>query len=447
MNVVRIKLSPPQTLVLGFLSVILVGAMLLILPVSNTNGCSFIDALFTSTSAVCVTGLIVKDTPNDFTLFGQIIIMLLIQIGGLGYMTSATIIFLILGKKIGITERLTIREGLNVESLEGIVRFTKGVLLFTLIFELAGTVLLTARFLTDHSFKEAFFYGLFHSVSAFNNAGFSLFSDSLIRYRSDIIVNLTITTLIITGGVGFIVVRDIYKCQRKEVHGLSQHTKIVLSTTAVLLIGGAVSIYLLEATNPRTFTGMTLQEKLLVSYFSSVTPRTAGFNTVDYSLFRTETLFLTIVLMFIGASPGSTGGGVKTSTFAIIIASLYATVKGLRDAVLFKRRIPSDTVSKSFLLVTLAAIFCTLSTHFIITTQSTQYLSGMFEVTSAFGTVGLSVGDGGVRSLSALFTPIGKLAISFTMFVGRLGPLTLAIAVTKRAREHYRYPEGSVIIG
>ena len=322
-----IKLSPPQILVLGFLSVILIGAILLMLPISHTKECSFIDALFTSTSAVCVTGLIVKDTPNDFTLFGQIVIMLLIQIGGLGYMTSATIIFLILGKKIGITERLTIKEGLNVESLEGIVRFTKGVLLFTLIFELAGTLLLTARFLMDHPFKDAFLYGLFHSVSAFNNAGFSLFSDSLIRYRGDIIVNLTITTLIITGGIGFIVVRDIYKYQRKEVHGLSLHTKIVLSTTAVLIIGGAVSIYLLEATNPKTFTGMTLQEKLLVSYFSSVTPRTAGFNTVDYSLFRTETLFLTIVLMFIGASPGSTGGGVKTSTFAIIIASLYATSK------------------------------------------------------------------------------------------------------------------------
>ena len=417
------------------------------LPISHTNGCSFIDALFTSTSAVCVTGLIVKDTPNDFTLFGQIVIMLLIQIGGLGYMTSATIIFLILGKKIGITERLTIKEGLNIESLEGIVRFTKGVLLFTLIFELAGTLLLTARFWMDHPFKDAFLYGLFHSVSAFNNAGFSLFSDSLIRYRGDIIVNLTITTLIITGGIGFIVVRDIYKYKRKEVHGLSLHTKIVLSTTALLIIGGAVSIYLLEATNPKTFTGMTLQEKLLVSYFSSVTPRTAGFNTVDYSLFRTETLFLTIVLMFIGASPGSTGGGVKTSTFAIIIASLYATIRGLRDAVLFKRRVPSDTVSKSFLLITLAAIFCTLSTHFIITTQSTQYLSGMFEVTSAFGTVGLSVGDGGVRSLSALFTPIGKLAISFTMFIGRLGPLTLAIAVTRRAQERFRYPEGRVIIG
>jgi trk system potassium uptake protein len=443
----KIKLSPSQILALGFLCVILTGAILLTLPISNTTGCSFIDALFTSTSAVCVTGLNVKDTPNDFTLFGQIIILLLIQIGGLGYMTSATIIALLIGKKIGITERLTIKEGLNVENIEGIVRFTKRVLFFTFIFELSGALILGIRFLLDYPFQNAFWYGLFHAVSAFNNAGFSLFSDNLIRYRGDITVNLIITTLIIVGGIGFIVVRDVYHFWRKEVIKLSQHTKIVLTTTAFLIIGGAVSIYLLEATNPKTFMNMPLHEKILVSYFSSVTPRTAGFNTVDYSLFRTETLFLTIILMFIGASPGSTGGGVKTSTFAIVIASLYATIRGMSHTVLFKRRVPSDTVSKSFLLITLAAILCTISTHFIITTQNTQYLSAMFEVTSAFGTVGLSVGDGGVRSLSALFSPIGKLAISFTMFVGRLGPLTLAIALTKKAEERFRYPEGRVIIG
>jgi trk system potassium uptake protein len=443
----RIKLSPPQILVLGFLSVILIGAILLTLPVSNTKGCTFIDALFTSTSAVCVTGLIVKDIPNDFTLFGQIVIMLLIQIGGLGYMTSATIIALIIGKKIGITERLTIKEGLNVETLEGIVKFTKGVLLFTFIFELIGALILTLRFWADYQLKDAFYYGLFHAVSAFNNAGFSLFSDNLIRFRGDITVNVVITTLIIVGGIGFIVIRDIYHFQRKEVIKLSQHTKIVLATTAVLIIGGTLSIYLLEATNPKTFMNMSFHEKVLVSYFSSVTPRTAGFNTVDYSLLRTETLFLTIILMFIGASPGSTGGGVKTSTFAIVIASLYATIRGMTHTVLFKRRVPSDTVSKSFLIITLAAILCTISTHFIITTQNTQYLSAMFEVTSAFGTVGLSVGDGGVRSLSALFTPIGKLAVIFTMFVGRLGPLTLAIAVTRKIHERFKYPEGKVIIG
>jgi len=443
----KIKLSPSQILVFGFLSFILMGAVLLALPFSNTRGCSFIDALFTSTSAVCVTGLIVKDIPNDFTLFGHIVIMILIQLGGLGYMTSATIFALIIGKRIGITERLIIKEGLNVETIEGIVRFTKGVLLFTCIFELIGTLILTLRFMQDFRLEDAFLYGLFHAVSAFNNAGFSLFSDNLVRFRGDILVNLTITTLVIVGGVGFIVVRDIYKFQWKEVNKLSQHTKIVLTTTALLIIGGAISIYLLEASNPRTFMSMSLKERILASYFSSVTPRTAGFNTVDYSLMKTETLFLTIILMFIGASPGGTGGGVKTSTFAIIIASLYATIRGMSHTVFFKRRVPSDTVSKAFLLVTLAAIFCTISTHFIITTQNTQYLSSMFEVTSAFGTVGLSIGDGGVRSLSALFTPVGKLAISLTMFVGRLGPLTLAIAVTRKLQERFRYPEGRVIIG
>ena len=441
------KLSPPQMLVLGFLSFILIGTVLLMLPFSSTKGCSLIDAFFTSTSAVCVTGLIVKDIPNDFTLFGHIVIMTLIQIGGLGYMTSATIIALIIGKRIGITERLTIKEGLNVETLEGIVRFTKRVLKFTLLFELTGALILIIRFLEDFPFKDAFLYGVFHAVSAFNNAGFSLFSDSLIRFRGDITVNLTITTLIISGGIGFIAISDLYRFQRREVNRLLIHTKIVLLTTAFLIIGGAISIYLLESTNPETFGIMSLKEKILASYFSSVTPRTAGFNSVDYSLLRTETLFLTIILMFIGASPGGTGGGVKTSTFALIIASLYATIRGFNDTIFFKRRVPSVTVSKSFLLVTLSAIFCTLSTHFIITTQSTQYLSTMFEVTSAFGTVGLSVGDGGVRSLSALFTPVGKLAISLTMFVGRLGPLTLAAAITKKTQERFRYPEGRVIIG
>ena len=255
----KVKLSPPQILVIGFLSVILAGAFILMLPVSNIGGCSFIDAFFTSTSAVCVTGLIVKDTPNDFTPFGRIIIMLLIQIGGLGYMTSATIISLILGKRIGITERLTIKEGLNVESLEGIVRFTKRVLLFTLIFELAGAFILTLRFMYDYPFKDAFMFGIFHSVSAFNNAGFSLFSDNLIRFRGDIIVNLVITTLIIVGGIGFIVVGEIYTYRRKEIRRLSQHSKIVLVTTAVLIIGGAISIYFLELSNPKTFARHVLQ--------------------------------------------------------------------------------------------------------------------------------------------------------------------------------------------
>jgi trk system potassium uptake protein TrkH len=443
----KIRLSPPRMLVIGFLSVILAGSLLLMLPFAHKGECAFIDALFTSTSAVCVTGLIVKDTPNDFTLFGHIVILMLIQIGGLGYMTSATIIFLAAGKRIGVTERLTMKEGLNVETLEGVVRFTKSILIFTAIFEIIGTIVLTARFLVDYPLADAFLYGLFHAVSAFNNAGLSLFSDSLMKYRGDITVNLTITTLIIVGGIGFMVIMDLYKFLKKEANRLTQHSKIVLLTTAGLIIAGAVMIFLNEYTNPRTMGIMSFKEKILVSYFSSVTARTAGFNTVDYSLLKTETLFLTIILMFIGASPGSTGGGVKTSTVAVVLASLYTTMRGRLDTVLFRRRIPSETVAKAFLLMVLAVMFCTVSSHFVITTQGTQYLPSAFEVTSAFGTVGLSMGNGGVKSFAALFTPVGKFIIIATMFFGRLGPLTLAVAVTRQAKERFRYPEGKVIIG
>ncbi|MEK6693642.1 MAG: TrkH family potassium uptake protein [Nitrospirota bacterium] len=440
-------LTPPQIIVLGFLSVIIIGTILLTIPFSSTKACSFVDAVFTSTSAVCVTGLIVKDTPNDFTLFGQLVILSLIKIGGLGYMTSASIIFLLIGKRIGIGERLIMREELHTLSLEGIVKFTKGVLKFSFLFEFTGALILTLRFLQDFELKDAILYGVFHSVSAFNNAGFSLFSDNLVRYRGDIVVNLTITTLIIIGGIGFIVISNLYRFQKKEAPRLTQHTKIVLVTTAVLILAGTFLIYFFETSNPHTFEKMTSKERILSSYFSAVTPRTAGYNTLDYSLMRTETLFLTIILMFIGASPGGTGGGIKTSTFAVVITSLCATMRSLQSTVIFKRRVPSDIVSKSFLIVTLAGIFCTVITLYIIRSEDIKYLDAMFEVISAFGTVGLSVGDGSVRSLSALFTPVGKLLISLSMFVGRLGPLTLAIAIVRAREERYKFPEGKVMIG
>ncbi len=441
------KLNPSQILVIGFLAIILTGTGLLMLPFSTPKGISFVDALFTSTSAVCVTGLIVLDTPNEFTTAGQIIIMLLIQFGGLGYMTSATIISLMIGKRIGLGERLIMKEALNVLSLEGVVRFTKAVLLITVLFELTGALLLSLRFSLDYPLGEAFFYGLFHAVSAFNNAGFSTFSENLMKYRGDIIINLVITSLIILGGIGFIVISDVYAFARKRVLKLSFHSKVVLTTTAILIVAGAVIIFLFELGNPLTFGQMTLREQILVSYFASVTPRTAGFNTVDYSTLRLDTLFLTIILMFIGASPGSTGGGVKTSTFAVMIMALWATLRSRRDTVMFRRRISQDVVSRAFLLITLAFILVVVVTFNIIRGEDTKYLSTLFEVTSAFGTVGLSIGDGGVRSLSALFTPFGKIMISLTMFAGRLGPLTVGVALIRKTEERFRYPEGRVILG
>jgi len=441
------NLSPAHILVLGFLSFILAGMAILKLPLSTTKGISLIDALFTSTSAVCVTGLIVMDTPNDFTLFGQIIILLLIQLGGFGYMTSATILFLMIGKRIGLGERFVMKEALNVISLEGIVRFVQIVLFVSLLVESIGAAILAIRFMSDYTLKRALYYGIFHSVSAFNNAGFSLFSDNLIRYQGDAVVNLVITTLIITGGIGFIVISEIYHFLSKKVLRVSIHSKVVLTTTMMLILIGSLLIFFFEHNNPETLKGMSFKEKVLSSYFSAVTPRTAGFNTIDYSAMKLETLFLTIILMFIGASPGSTGGGIKTTTFAIIIAGLWSTIRGMRDTVMFERRIPLETVSRSFLLATTGFFFVVTVSMVLLVLEEARYISTLFEVTSALGTVGLSLGDGGVRSLSALFTPLGKLFISFMMFAGRLGPLTLAVAIIRKRHERFRYPEGRIVIG
>lgn len=444
---IKKRLTPSQILTLGFLTFILIGTLLLMLPFSTTNGISFIDALFTSTSAICVTGLIVMDTPKDFTLWGQVIILFLIQIGGLGYMTSATIISLAIGKRIGLGERLIMKEALNVLSLEGIVKFTKKVLFITIFFEMLGTVILGIRFAADLGIARGLYYGLFHAVSAFNNAGFSLFSDNLINYRGDITVNLVICVLIFFGGIGFLVINDIYNFCRNNIVRLSVHTKITLATSGVLIVVYAIMMLIFENSNPATMKNMSLIEKILASVFSSITARTAGFNTIDYSLLRIETLFLTIIIMFIGASPGSAGGGIKTTTFALIIASIYATMRGMRDTVLFRRRIPLETISRSYLLATLAAILIIVISMLIIYYEDTKYLSTIFEVISAFGTVGLSVGDGGTRSFSALLTPAGKFFISFAMFAGRLGPLTLAVAVMAKTEVRFRYPEGRVLIG
>lgn len=441
------KTNPAQILILGFLSFILVGTVLLMLPVATVNGISPVDALFTSTSAVCVTGLIVRDTSGDFTPFGQIVILFLIQIGGLGYMTSATILSLLLGKRIGLGERLIMKEALNVLTLEGVVRFTRAVLFTTLFLESAGAALLTVRFMADYGPGQAAYYGIFHSVSAFNNAGFSLFPDSMVRYRGDVVVNLVLSALVLIGGIGFLVLSDSYHYARKTVLRISLHTKVVVVTSVLLVTGGAVLILLFEYSNPETFRKMTLTEKILASFFGSVMPRTAGFNTLDYSHLRLQTLLMTIVLMFIGASPGSTGGGVKTTTFAIIIASLGSLMRSSADTVLFKRRIPIDMVSKSLLIVVLALILIATVSLIVLTIEERPYRAILFEVASAFGTVGLSVGDGGTRSLSALFTPLGKLFVCFAMFAGRLGPLTLVVAIIRKKEERLRYPEGRIVIG
>lgn len=363
-------------------------------------------------------------------------------------MTSATILFLMIGKKIGLKDRLVMQEALNIYTLSGLIRFTKNILRVTLIFESLGALVLSIRFSRDLPFFRAVWYGLFHSVSAFNNAGFSLFSDSLISYKEDVIVNIVIAVLIISGGVGFIVISDIYKYTQGKVFRLSAHSKISLVVTGLLLSMGMIYILVFESENPRTLGAMTWGGKILAAFFQSVTARTAGFNTIDISGLTIPSMLLVIFLMYVGASSGSTGGGIKTSTFGVMIISLWSTLRGGTDVVIYKRRLPNEVVTKAYLIASLAGLTIVFMNLLIMIFEDRDFLSGLFEVVSAFGTVGLSVGDGGTRSLSALFSPAGRLVIILAMFIGRLGPLTVG-AATLRSVEivRIRHPEEKVLIG
>jgi trk system potassium uptake protein TrkH len=449
--VLRREFSPAQLLSLHIAGLITVGGVLLSLPVSSAPGhaVSVLNAFFTSTSAVCVTGLVVVDTPKDWSIFGQIVVMLLIQAGGLGYMTISSLIMVAFGRRISIQERLTLADALNVTSMEGLLRFAWTVALLTFALEGVGALIMGARFAQDMGWAKGLWFGLFHSVSAFNNAGFALFSDNLMGYRGDVTINLVITTLIICGGLGFFVISEVLRLHRRTAIGLSVHTKLVLAVTAFLIVGGTTAILLLEWTNARTLAPLGFGEKVLAAYFQAVTPRTAGFNTISIGDMTVEALFITILLMFIGASPGGTGGGVKTSTFGVVVAAVWATVRGRRDVTVFTRRLAPDLVSRAFALSLIAFLGVNVVAGVLLVAEQRGLLATLYETTSAFGTVGLSMGaPGSVLSLSGVFGAGGKLSIMSMMFMGRVGPLTLAVALAGSShRARVRYPEGKVLIG
>lgn len=447
----RRPLSPSQFLTVTFLAIIAIGGILLSLPFSHAAGRSVgvLDAFFTSVSAVCVTGLITLDTPVDLSTTGQVVVMLLIQAGGLGYMTLSTVLISALGRSVTLQERLTLQEAMNAQDMEGLVRFAGTVLKMTLAFELTGAVVLTLRWWSEFGFAGAAWRGLFHAVSAFNNAGFALWSDNLMSWRGDVTVNLVITLLIIAGGLGFFVWAELLGAHRRQVR-LSVHTRLVLLATTLLLIGGTFAFLVLEWTNPRTFAALPLGEKLLAAWFQSVTARTAGFNTIDIGAMTVPALFVMMALMFIGASPGGTGGGVKTSTFSITLAALWATVRGEDDTVVFKRRLAPELVAKAFFVSLIAFVAMNGVAWLLLLTDGRDLLKTLFETTSAFGTVGLSMSENGAPvSLTAFFSPAGKLLMMAMMFIGRLGPLTLAIAVARRGGAHasIRYPDGKILVG
>ena len=447
----RRPLSPSQFLAFSFLGIIVVGGVLLSLPFAHASGrvVSVVDAFFTSVSAVCVTGLIVADTPVDFSVFGQIVVLLLIQAGGLGYMTLSTVFTAAIGRAITMQERLTLQEALNVQDMNGLVRFAGTVLKLTLAFELAGALILTVHWWPTLGPAQAAWRGLFHSVSAFNNAGFALWSDNLMSWRGDLVVNLVLSALIIAGGLGFFVWTELLTRRTRAVK-LSVHTRLVVTATVALLVGGTVMLLALEWNNPRTLATLPLGEKVLVAWFQSVSTRTAGFNTIDIGALTLPSLFVMMGLMFIGASPGSTGGGVKTSTFSITLAALWATVRGENDTVLFKRRLAPELVAKAFFVSLIAFVAMNSVAWLLLLTEGRSLMPTLFEATSAFATVGLSMGENGAPvSLAAFFTPVGKVLVMLMMFIGRLGPLTLAIAVARRgaAQAKLRYPEGKILVG
>ncbi|SDY12379.1 trk system potassium uptake protein TrkH [Evansella caseinilytica] len=433
------RFSPPQILALGFGIVIIVGTLLLKLPFSTTAPITWINALFTATSATTVTGLVVLDTGADFTLFGQIIIMILIQIGGLGLMTFAIITVLILGKRIGLRERLLIQEALNQHSIGGVVKLVKILFIFSVLIELIAAIFLSFRWVPEYGWGYGIFTSVFHSISAFNNAGFSLWSDSLSQYVGDPVINLLITVLFIIGGIGFTVVYDVMTT--KKFRQFSLHTKIMLLGTVIINVVAMLVIFALEHSNPLTLGALSTGEQLWASYFQAVTPRTAGFNTIEIGDMNPGTIVFTLLLMFIGAGSASTGSGVKLTTFIIILLAVFTYLRGKQEPVIFKRRINNDVVHRSLAIVVISLIIVFVTILLLSTSENAPFIYIVFEAFSAFGTVGLSMG------LTDELTFFGKQVIIILMFIGRIGPLTLAFALAKSAKPSISYPKGDVFTG
>lgn len=436
--------NPPVTLMLSFLLVIFIGTILLMLPVASTQNrvTPFVDALFTSTSATCVTGLIVFDIGKYFSQFGQIVILLLIQIGGLGIMTVSTAFALLMGRNIDLKLKNVMNQTVGGTNRINLAQLLKNIVIVTVTIEFIGALLLFTKFYTNHSLDRAIYLSVFHSVSAFCNAGFSLFSDNLAGYRDNAMVSLTIPFLIILGGLGFTVIIDLsrYFFKREKVKRLSLHSKIVLVTSAVLIVGGMIAFFVMEYYG--TMKGFGIHQRLLSSFFQSVTPRTAGFNTIDYGALGKGAILVSMILMFIGASPGSTGGGIKTTTFTVLGLTMISLLKGRKDISVFKRRIPAGNFREAAGLVFLSALIVFFIVLLLMVVEPFSFDKILFEAISAFGTVGLSMG------ITSGLSVWGRVLITMLMYVGRIGPLTMIYAFAiRRKKTNINYAEETIAIG
>lgn len=445
-----LNLAPTKIIVFSFAILILAGTLLLMLPAASRDGKSigFVNALFTATSATCVTGLVVVDTYNHWTTFGQLVIIGLIQVGGLGIVTLASFFSILLGKKMSIRGMVLAQESINHFSFDGIFKLIKRVVMITFGIELIGALLLSTRFIPMFGLKGLYF-GFFHSISAFCNAGFDLMGSlgkgnfvSLTYFNNDPVIIYTIALLIVIGGLGFAVWKDLYEYRRGS--GLMLHTKLVLIITASLIIFGSIFFFIFEYGNPDTMGKLGLFEKINASIFQAITPRTAGYNSLPLNEMNEISKFLTIALMFIGAAPGSTAGGIKVTTFGVMIFAVISQISGSEDTIILKRRVPGFIVNKALAITGLGLAIVLSITSIILAVENKPFINVLYEVTSAFGTVGLTTG------LTPTLHAISKFLLSLTMFLGRVGPVSFAIAMTLRSHKRSSdviYPEGKIIVG
>ncbi len=442
MNQIR-RFSPSQLIALTFVGLILAGALLLMLPIASTDGSSlsFVDALFTATSASCVTGLVVVDTGTYFSVFGQLVVIALIQLGGLGLVLFATLFSVVMRKKIDLQSRLNIQASLNQNELDGVVRMSLRIAKYTAAIEAFFGTVLALRFFPEYGLKGIYF-GYWHAVSAFCNAGFDLFGhyQSLTAFVGDPVVNLSICLCIILGGLGFAVMRDVLK--KRNFRQLKLHSKLVLTVTATLIVVGTAVIAFLEWHNPGTLGSLSSSDALWASFMQSVSPRTAGFNTIDMNALRIPTMIFIILLMFIGASPASTGGGIKTTTFALILLNISQVVRGRSECEIFGRRVGNDTIFQAFAITSMSMLWVVSATLLVTCLEDTSFLYALFEVVSAFATVGLSTG------LSQHICTASKIILILSMYAGRVGFMTFALALTaQKPEKHIHYPKENIIIG
>jgi trk system potassium uptake protein TrkH len=440
-----------RTICLGFLAVTTIGTLLLLLPFSIADGSwgDLVTALFTATSAVCVTGLIVVDTGSHFSTFGQVIILMLIQVGGLGYMTATTFLLLLLGRRLGLRDKIAIQQSLDKTGMSGVGQLVQSIIAMTLIFELTGTFLLLPTFSADFGLRQGIWLSVFHSISAFNNAGFSLFTDSLIGYATNVPVSLVISFLIIFGGIGYQVIMEMYTWLVHRVKGRSErglfslNFKIATSTTILLLVLGTIAFFSVEYRNPATIGGLNFADQFTISWFHSVMPRTAGFNSIDYGQMSTAGLFITIALMFVGASPGSTGGGMKTTTLRLVFECTKAVLRGKEEVVVYQRQIPVTLLLKAVGVVFGSAMTVVITTILIaIADPEIDFIQILFESVSAFATVGLSTG------ITADVSIFSKLVLIATMYIGRVGVLLLMAAILGDPNPStIHYPEENLLVG